>query len=89
MGFWARLREQAPHPDCKKRCEKCSAWWVPFTTQVTQSGWTLCCECHDHYDQRIKDLSLVNWEDRRIRFLGTKGEPFYDERHYRKIEDED
>ena len=87
MKFLQALRLQSPNA-AAKRCEKCAAWWVPFTTKVEQSGWTLCRQCHDG-DPKIRDLELVPWEQRRIRFLGFKGEPFYDNRHYKTIDDED
>lgn len=86
--FVAAIKHMTPHADAV-RCRKCKAWSLPFTTVVEQSGWTLCNECHAHPDQSLKDFSVIDWMFRRIRFLGKPGDPLYDERHHRTIDDED
>lgn len=83
-----RLRTHAPN-EAAYRCEKCEAWSCPFTTKVEQSGWTLCSECHTHPNQELTDFSEIDWEFRKIRFLGKPGDKKYDERHHKCLSDGD
>lgn len=82
------LKNLAPQEEAK-RCEKCTAWSVPFTTKIKMPGWTLCSECHTHPNQDLTDFGDIDWEFRKIRFLGKPGDKMYDERHKKCLSDGD
>jgi len=80
----ARMRQGRPHSRALF-CHDCRCWWVPMPTKVQGEGWALCSQCHD--DPVLNDLSLIPWENRRIRLLGKPGEVKYERLHPRTMGD--